>query len=81
MIMMQEEREGCGLISYAPLWRTMEEKGATTYTLQVKGQISSSTIRRLKAGESVSTNTLDALCKVLRCDLTDILEFHPEDGN
>ena len=49
------------MVSYAPLWRTMAERGATTYTLQAKGNISSSTIRRLKAGESVSTNTLEAL--------------------
>ena len=35
----------------------------------------------IKAGESVSTNTLDALCKILRCDLKDILEFLPEDEN
>lgn len=66
------------MISYAPLWKTMEHRGATTYTLQVMGGISSSTIRRLKAGESVSTNTLDALCKVLDCDLTDIVEYLPE---
>ena len=56
----------------------MKKKGATTYTLQVKGQISSSTIRRMKAGESVSTNTLDALCKVLDCSLNDIVEYIPE---
>ena len=66
------------MISYAPLWKTMERRGATTYTLQVMGGISSSTIRRLKAGESVSTNTLDALCKVLDCDLTDIVAYLPE---
>ncbi len=81
MMIMQGEREGCRLISYAPLWRTMEKTGATTYTLQVKGQISSSTVRRLKAGESVSTNTLDALCRILQCDLTDIIEYLPEDGS
>ena len=63
------------MISYAPLWKTMERRGATTYTLQVMGGISSSTIRRLKAGESVSTNTLEALCKVLDCDLADIVEY------
>ena len=56
----------------------MEIRGATTYTLQVKGQISSSTIRRLKAGESVSTNTLDALCKILNCTLNDVAEFRPD---
>ena len=70
---------GVFLISYAPLWETMERLGATTYTLQVKGQISSSTIRRLKAGQSVSTNTIDALCKLLECSLTDVLAFLPDD--
>ena len=56
----------------------MQQRGATTYTLQVKGQISSSTVRRLKAGESVSTNTLDALCKLLNCRMEDIIEYLPD---
>ena len=68
------------MITYAPLWQTMERLGATTYTLQVKGQISSSTIRRLKAGQSVSTNTIDALCKILGCELNDILAFQPDEN-
>ena len=68
------------MISYAPLWRTMEKTGATTYTLQVKGQISSSSIRRMKAGDSVSTNTLDALCRILRCELKDIVEYVPDNN-
>ena len=67
------------MISYDPLWKTMKERGATTYTLQVKGQISSSTIRRLKAGDSVSSNTLDALCKILQCDLADIVLYLPDE--
>ena len=67
------------MISYAPLWETMERRGATTYTLQVQGGISSSTIRRTKAGESVSTNTLEALCKLLDCSLADIVEYLPDE--
>lgn len=67
------------MISYAPLWETMKQRGATTYTLEVKGNISSSTIRRLKASESVSTNTLEALCKILNCTLDDIIEYLPDD--
>ena len=66
------------MISYEPLWRTMKQRGATTYTLQVKGDISSSTIRRMKAGESVSTNTLEALCRILDCTLEDIVEYLPD---
>ena len=56
----------------------MEKKNASTYTLQVKGGISSSTIRRMKANESISTNTLDALCKVLGCKLEDVAELIPD---
>lgn len=66
------------MISYDPLWETMRRKGATTYTLQVKGGISSSTIRRLKANDSVSTNTLDALCKILACELSDVVIYRPD---
>lgn len=71
------------MISYRPLWETMRRQGATTYTLECRGPvvISSSTVRRLKAGESVSTNTLDALCQILDCDLADIIEFLPEKPN
>ena len=66
------------MISYARLWETMRLRGATTYTLQVKGGISSSTVRRLKAGESVTTNTLDALCQILNCDISDIIQYIPD---
>lgn len=71
------------MISYKPLWKLMNKKGVTTYTLRNKGGInnlSGSTIIRLQSGQSVSTNTLDALCKVLKCTLSDIAEFIPEES-
>ena len=68
------------MICYAPLWETMKRRKASTYTLQVKHHISSSTVRRLKAGESVSTNTLDALCAILECDLSGIVEYVPDES-
>ena len=67
------------MISYAPLWKTMKERSATTYTLRNKGGISGSTILRLQSGESVSTNTLDALCKILDCKVQDIVEYLPDE--
>lgn len=66
------------MISYTPLWETMKRKGATTYTLRNKDideNISGSTIIRLQKNESVSTNTLNALCKILDCKLSDIAEY------
>ena len=69
------------MISYAPLWETMKRKKATTYTLRFKGKlynVDSSTVRRLKAGQSVSTNTLDTICNILDCTISDIIEFIPD---
>jgi len=66
------------VISYEPLWETMALRNATTYVLQVKGGISSSSIRRIKAGESITLNTLDALCKILECDVSDVIRFKPD---
>ena len=70
------------MISYAPLWETMKRKKATTYTLRNKGKpynVDSSTVRRLKAGLSVSTNTLDAICTILDCDILDVIKFIPNE--
>ena len=66
------------MISYAPLWETMKKKNATTYTLQVKGNVSSSTMRRIKAGDSVSTNTIDEICRILNCEIYDIIKYLPD---
>lgn len=69
------------MISYAPLWKTMKERGASTYTLRNKGKdenISGSTLLRLQHNESVSTNTLNTLCKILNCSLSDIAEYIPD---
>ena len=66
------------MISYAPLWETMKKKKATTYTLQVKGNVSSSTMRRIKAGDSVSTNTIDEICRILNCEIYDIIKYLPD---
>lgn len=69
------------MISYAPLWETMKRKGANTYTLRNKKNsenISGSTLLRLQNNESVSTNTLNTLCNILECDLSDIVEYIPD---
>lgn len=69
------------MISYDPLWETLEKTGTTTYYLRNKGgfdSVGSGTIRRIKRGQSISTNTIDSLCKMLHCTVSDIIEFRPD---
>lgn len=66
------------MIIYTPLWKTMKDKGVTTYTLRVRYEMSGSTVQRLKKNMSVSTNTLNDLCKLLDCSLSEVAEYIEE---
>lgn len=63
------------MISYAPFWKTMEEKGVTQYKLIYHYQISANTLQRIKKSQSINTNTLNLLCLILDCNVSDIIEF------
>ncbi len=65
------------MIVYEPLWKTLKKKGMSTYTLRVKFNISGSTVQRLRKNMSVSTNTLDDLCELLNCSISEIAEHIP----
>lgn len=63
------------MISYDPLWKTMKNRGVTTYTLIYKMGFSAYTITNLKRNKSITMNTMEKLCKVLQCTPNDIVAF------
>ena len=63
------------MIVFDKLWKTMAEKGVSTYVLRERCGIDSKTVRRLRANENIETKTLDKLCIALECRLEDIAEF------
>ena len=63
------------MISYKPFWETLKRKGITTYTLINRYNISSATIDRMKKGNGISTMKIDDFCKILECEVSDIIEF------
>ena len=66
------------MISYEPLKRTMKERGVSSYKLEKLG-FSRATYYSIRHGNSVSTNTINQLCKILKCGVSDIIEFIDED--
>ena len=63
------------LISYGPLWKTMEEKGVSTYSLINKYGINPRTIHNLKHNKSITMFTVEKLCHILNCQANDIVVF------
>ncbi len=66
------------MISYEPLWETLEKKEITTYQLLNDYGISRGMLDNLKHNRSITMNTLNDFCKMLNCDVTDIIKFTKE---
>ncbi len=69
----------CNMISYEPLFKTMKEKGVTTYKLISKHNISRSLIDRLKHDKPITTVTLNDLCTILNARVEDIMVFKADE--
>ena len=65
------------MISYEPLFRTMKEKGITSYQLAKMG-FPISNYHALRRGKNVSTHTIDTLCDILDCSVSVVMEFRRE---
>ena len=63
------------MISYEPLYKTMKEKGFTTYKLINEYGISRSLIDRLKHNRPITTVTLNDLCTILDCKVEDVMVY------
>ncbi len=68
------------MLSYEPLWKTMEEKQITKYNLIDNDVINSSTVQRLRKGGSITMITLQKICFALDCTPNDVVEFIKDEG-
>lgn len=66
------------MISYEPLWAIMEEKSITTYQL-IKRGIDSRMIYNLKHNQNITMLTAEKLCRIIKCEIQDIVEFVEEE--
>ena len=58
----------------------MKQKKITYYQLEKHYGISTNTLRRLRRNQNISTYTLNKLCYILTCGLSDIAEFREAEG-
>ena len=63
------------MITYDPFWETLNKKDLSTYDLIYKEGLSANTIHRMKHGEAITTKTLNELCSILHCSVSDILKY------
>lgn len=67
------------MIDYSPFWDTLEKSTENWYTLTNKYHLSHSTLHRLKHNQNISTRTINDLCRILDCQIEDVMQYIPSD--
>ena len=57
----------------------LKEKGYSSYILRKEKLLSESTIQKLRGGEGVAWDNLETLCRLLDCDISELLEYEKEE--
>ena len=65
------------MIDFSPFWDTLEQSDENWYTFTTKHHMSHSTLHRLKHNKDVSTKTLNDLCRILDCNISDLVRYIP----
>ncbi|HIS35071.1 TPA: helix-turn-helix transcriptional regulator [Candidatus Scatousia excrementigallinarum] len=71
-------------LSYNKLWKLLIDKGMTKTEMRLKADISTTTLAKLGKNETVSMEVLIKICKVLECnvgDIMDVINEETEDDN
>jgi putative transcriptional regulator len=68
------------VISYNPLWKLLIDRGLQKQDLQRLIGCNSNTISKMAKNEYVSMANIDAICFVLNCKISDVIEYI-ENGN
>lgn len=68
------------MIKYDRLWETMKKRGISEYALYTYHNVNRAQLFRLRHNQNVEVNTIDKLCNILQCSVSDIMEHFPDDN-
>lgn len=66
------------MISIEPFWSQMEKKGISTYAMENTYNLNPSEIFRLRNNHNFTLKTLNRLCEIFDCDISDIITYIPD---
>ncbi|NLB81214.1 MAG: helix-turn-helix transcriptional regulator [Clostridiaceae bacterium] len=67
-------------VSYDKLWKLLIDKKMNRTKLREAAGLSFNVIAKLGKRETVSMESLVKICNALKCDISDIMEIIPSDG-
>ena len=68
-------------VNYNKLWKLLIDKGMTKTQMRLQADISTTTLARLGKNETVSMDVLLKICKLLDCNVGDIMDVINEEAS
>ena len=68
-------------ISYNRLWKRLIDYDLSKTDMMHRANISTNVLARLGKGAPVSMESMEKICKVLQCNIGDVMEFVPDNEN
>ena len=68
-------------LSYNKLWKLLIDKGMTKTQMRLQADISTTTLAKLGKNETVSMDVLLKICKLLDCNVGDIMDVINEEAS
>lgn len=59
--------------------KALSERGYTSTRMRKEKIMSEATMQNLRKGKGITTDTLNTICIILRCQPSDVLEIFPTD--
>lgn len=66
------------MFTYKKFWEKCAQKGISKTKLMKHYKLGHDTVDRLKSDGSISMNTIQKLCNILDCNISEIVECYPE---
>ena len=66
-------------VSYNKLWKLLIDKEMKKVDLHDQAGLTTNVLAKLGKNEHVSTQSLEKICRILECEVGDILEFIPNE--
>lgn len=64
-------------VTYKKLWKLLIDRDMKKKELQIAAKLSTSTMSKMNRGQNIQTDVLVRVCRVLECDIADIIEVLP----
>ncbi len=68
-------------VNYNKLWKLLIDKGMTKTQMRLRADISTTTLAKLGKNETVSMDVLLKICKLLDCNVGDIMDVINEEAS